>query len=172
MNGDSPIDLAQPLTDQKFSTSVMLLIFKKRSRLRSAYICLSVESIWKVAEKKKYEPKDCQDYYLRGPLGFGNEKPESVVCVPLWRRSENWANEYAKKMSTKKPKIYPSEMLVKNYFALAVKCLLVALLWTNQNDQIFNNKLHDIFPGIVPSYVGLNYQFPINQSYDKLQDDV
>ena len=111
---------------------------------------------WKVAESKKHEPKNCKDYYLYGPLGFGDEKAESIDCIPLWRRPKNWANEYAMEMRTKKPKIYDSEVLVKNYFALAVKCLMVALLMTNQNDQSFINKLRDLFPRMTPFFVGLN----------------
>lgn len=170
VNGYKPGELKQPIKDPEAVTKVHLLIFKKEGQLRSGYIRICKDKVHQVAGKTKDYSKDCKEYYVRGPYGFGKVELESVCCIPLWRRDPNWNVQYCQKMYNKESKSFNDEQMVRNSFTQVVKCLLVLLCWTNQNDVRLNENIRKFFPRSRPPFVGLNYHFSIDQTYNKLQD--
>lgn len=168
VNGYAPVTMKQPRMNERASTSVMLIVFKNEGQWDSGYVCLSVEPAWLVAEKLRQYNATCNERYLRGPFGFGeNKMSKNVICIPLWKREEDWNKVYCKRMKMKEPLSFNDEQKVKNSFAQVVKCLFQIFCWTNQNDGDLNKTVREFFPRSVPPFIGLNYSFSINQTYNK-----
>lgn len=166
VDGDPVPEFNQPKSDSEYRTSVRLQLFtRKGGKEKGGYISLSNGPV-----SKRIDFKKSKEHYLQGPFGLGNKKSESDINIPFWRMEKSWGTLYSKKIKSQEPKIFPEEYMVKNNFAQVVKCLLIALCGTNQNDESFNKALRKHFPRLIPPYIPLNYTLAIKQTYDRLKE--
>ena len=178
VNNTKSFDLreSKPEDDSVYSTSVMLLILKRgsdqakpnadnpKSIKHAAYVFTSNRSPKEATQAVQQSREDTKELYLNSSIGFGSSA-DAVFSIPLWRRKKDWGSAYATRMQKKFPDDFKAST-VKDSFTQAVKCLMIILCWTLQNEDNFNEKVRAHFEAASPLFKGLNYKLPINQNYE------